>query len=67
MTWPGTYDMAGNVEEWIWNEAKPGSRYFMGGAWNEPTYTFFDANAISFCALRKFRIQMRQVCVTVGR
>ena len=47
MTWPGAYDMAGNVEEWIWNEAKPGSRYVMGGAWNEPIYTFFDANARS--------------------
>jgi eukaryotic-like serine/threonine-protein kinase len=50
MTWPGAYDMAGNVEEWIWNEAKPGSRYMMGGAWNDPIYTFFDANARSLLA-----------------
>jgi cephalosporin-C deacetylase-like acetyl esterase len=47
MTWPGAFDMAGNVEEWIWNEARSGDRYVMGGAWNEPTYTFFDANARS--------------------
>ncbi|MBW1885443.1 MAG: protein kinase, partial [Deltaproteobacteria bacterium] len=35
----GTYDMAGNVREWIWNETE-GRRYIMGGAWNEPAYIF---------------------------
>lgn len=45
MTWTGAFDMAGNVEEWIWNEARSDDRYVMGGAWNEPTYAFFDANA----------------------
>jgi pimeloyl-ACP methyl ester carboxylesterase len=35
----GAYDMAGNVKEWIWNETD-GRRYILGGAWNEPAYTF---------------------------
>ena len=35
----GTYDMAGNVKEWVWNAAGR-SRYILGGAWNEPTYLF---------------------------
>ena len=33
----GTYGMAGNVKEWVWNEFK-GQRYILGGAWNEPVY-----------------------------
>jgi formylglycine-generating enzyme required for sulfatase activity len=32
----GTYDMAGNVKEWAWNETE-GRRYVLGG---EPTYPF---------------------------
>ena len=34
----GAYDMAGNVREWAWNEARPGSRWIQGGAWSEPAY-----------------------------
>jgi serine/threonine protein kinase/cephalosporin-C deacetylase-like acetyl esterase len=47
MSWTGAFDMAGNVKEWISNKAISGDRYIMGGAWNEPTYMFYDADARS--------------------
>jgi len=31
----GTYGLAGNVKEWIWN-ATADRRYVVGGAWNDP-------------------------------
>ncbi len=40
----GTYGMAGNVKEWVWN-ATGTERYILGGAWNEPDYTFRDLDA----------------------
>jgi eukaryotic-like serine/threonine-protein kinase len=43
----GNYDMAGNVKEWIWNEAESGKRYVLGGAWDEPEYKFMDPDAQS--------------------
>lgn len=33
----GTYGLAGNVKEWVWNEHE-GQRYILGGGWNEPVY-----------------------------
>ncbi|HSP13280.1 MAG TPA: protein kinase [Thermoanaerobaculia bacterium] len=41
----GAYDMAGNLKEWCSNEAEPGKRYILGGAWNEPNYMFIDQDA----------------------
>jgi formylglycine-generating enzyme required for sulfatase activity/dienelactone hydrolase len=41
----GTYDMAGNVKEWTWNESTEGYRYVLGGGWNEPPYQFRDEDA----------------------
>jgi formylglycine-generating enzyme required for sulfatase activity/dienelactone hydrolase len=36
----GTYDMAGNAQEWAWNGADGGFRFILGGAWSSPTYQF---------------------------
>jgi tRNA A-37 threonylcarbamoyl transferase component Bud32/cephalosporin-C deacetylase-like acetyl esterase len=43
----GTYDMAGNVKEWVINESGDGRRYILGGGWDEPTFTFNEADARS--------------------
>ena len=43
----GVYDMAGNVKEWVFNEDNSGKHFILGGAWNTPGYTFYDADARS--------------------
>lgn len=43
----GAYDMAGNVKEWVWNDAGDGRRYILGGAWDEPSYMFNEPDARS--------------------
>ena len=42
----GTYGLAGNVKEWIWNETG-GQRYVVGGAWNDPPYMAINREARS--------------------
>jgi dienelactone hydrolase len=41
----GTYDMAGNAQEWALNETDTGSRFILGGAWSSPTYQFNEPDA----------------------
>jgi formylglycine-generating enzyme required for sulfatase activity/cephalosporin-C deacetylase-like acetyl esterase len=37
----GTYDMAGNAREWLWNEWED-RRWIAGGAWSELPYLFWN-------------------------
>lgn len=45
MSWCGAYDLAGNAKEWCSNEARPGTRYILGGGWKEPDYMSSDPDA----------------------
>lgn len=38
----GTFDTAGNLNEWCWN-ASGSERYLLGGSWSDPGYTFSHA------------------------
>jgi len=41
----GSYDLAGNCKEWVWNESKPGQRMVAGGAWDEAYYAAGEVDA----------------------
>ena len=43
----GAYDMAGNVREWCSNETEDGLRFTLGGAWSDPSYQFYNTDALS--------------------
>jgi len=43
----GTYDMAGNVREWVANELDADRRFILGGAWSSLTYLYADPEALS--------------------
>jgi cephalosporin-C deacetylase-like acetyl esterase len=43
----GTFDMMGNVREWLSNAAQSNQRYILGGAWDDPYYQAFAPDARS--------------------
>lgn len=43
----GTYDMAGNIREWVFNDTGLGSKFILGGAWNEQSYIYSEPEALS--------------------
>ena len=43
----GTYDMAGNVREWILNQLGGNRRLILGGAWSSPSYLYSEPEALS--------------------
>jgi eukaryotic-like serine/threonine-protein kinase len=42
----GTYDMAGNVREWVQNPADGNRTFILGGAWKSQTYLYADPEAL---------------------
>ncbi|MGC1965289.1 MAG: bifunctional serine/threonine-protein kinase/formylglycine-generating enzyme family protein, partial [Candidatus Acidiferrales bacterium] len=43
----GTYDMVGNVREWVANPLDGGLRFLLGGSWKSPSYMSYDPEALS--------------------
>jgi eukaryotic-like serine/threonine-protein kinase len=43
----GTYDMAGNVREWIANPVDGDTRFILGGSWRSPNYLYTSPEALS--------------------
>jgi len=43
----GTYDMAGNVREWVVNADDNDNRFILGGSWKSPSYFSYSPEALS--------------------
>jgi formylglycine-generating enzyme required for sulfatase activity/dienelactone hydrolase len=43
----GTYDMGGNVREWVSNSADSDLRFILGGSWMSPDYLYSSPEALS--------------------
>jgi serine/threonine protein kinase/dienelactone hydrolase len=43
----GTYDMAGNVREWVQNDAGENRNFILGGAWKSEPYLYTNPEALS--------------------
>ncbi|HVB85189.1 MAG TPA: protein kinase [Candidatus Dormibacteraeota bacterium] len=43
----GTYDMAGNVREWVLNDTGEGTKFILGGSWRAQTYLYGEPEALS--------------------
>lgn len=43
----GTYDTAGNAQEWVANVADADLRLILGGSWRSPNYEYYDPGAAS--------------------
>jgi formylglycine-generating enzyme required for sulfatase activity/dienelactone hydrolase len=43
----GTYDMAGNVREWVENDAGENRNFILGGAWSSLSYMYSEPEALS--------------------
>ncbi len=43
----GTYDLAGNVREWVANSVEGNLRFILGGSWRSPMYLYSSPEALS--------------------
>jgi hypothetical protein len=43
----GTYDMAGNVREWVTNADDNNNRFILGGSWMSPAYFYYSPETLS--------------------
>ncbi len=43
----GTYDMAGNVREWVSNPDDNDNRFILGGSWKSPSYFYYSPETLS--------------------
>jgi eukaryotic-like serine/threonine-protein kinase len=43
----GTYDMHGNVSEWVWNASSGDRAWTLGGSWQDAAYNFFAGTQVA--------------------